>query len=401
MPISIRSIETAVPSTVVTQHDARDIFSSQLGTSRLGQRLTRAAFDASGIDTRHTVLDDLDALSVPTGTAEERKPVFYDATTGTLLAPSTGTRNDIYIERTPELILDAARRAVGSADGIDASDITHLITVSCTGFYAPGPDYVLVRGLDLSPATQRYHLGFMGCYGSFPALRAAHDFCTADPDAVVLVVSVELCSLHLNASDDPDTIVAASVFADGAAAAIVTGRPAPAGATVLDLDTHQTVLTPVGEQDMAWTIGDTGFDMILSRYVPHIIEEHIVSALEPILASVPGAHDAPASVIEHWAVHPGGRSILDKVQSTLRLTDAQMLPSREVLRENGNMSSATILFILRRILHGLDEVVGGSADAADGSRDATGVSSGPARVCAMAFGPGLTVESATLTLRTT
>lgn len=385
MVISIRSIETAVPGVEVKQGDIRDVFLSQPGRSRLAQRLIAAAFDASAIDARHTVVDELAGSPAPGGRGVA--PVFYDADAGLVLDPSTGTRNALFAERCPELVVAAARRALEAAVGIEASDVTHVVTVSCTGFYAPGPDYALVRDLGLSPRTQRYHLGFMGCYAAFPALRAARDFCRSDPRAVVLVVCVELCSVHLQASDDPDTIVASSVFSDGAAAAVVSGREVTGG-VVLDLDAFDTTLTPVGEGDMAWTIGDHGFEMVLSRYVPAIIGEHIHGALAPLLAGDAGLVGRPAAAVDLWAVHPGGRSILDKVQLALSLSDAQLEPSRATLAQHGNMSSATILFVLARLLRA------GPPDGADGADGSVGQ-----RVCAMAFGPGLTVESALLTLR--
>lgn len=374
MTVSLRSIETAVPTTVLKQPEIRDIFAGQPGITRLGRRRIGAVYDASAIDTRYTVIDELEA-----GGATAAPPVFYDQAAGAILAPSTGDRNEVYLERSPELFLAAARDALAAAAGIEAADVTHVITASCTGFYAPGPDFAVVRGLGLAPSTQRYHLGFMGCYAAFPALRAARAFCLADPTAVVLVVCVELCTIHLRSANDPDTIVASSVFADGAAAAVVSARPPARGERVLDLDVFETVLTPRGESDMAWKIGDAGFEMTLSSYVPRIIEQHIASALAPLLAADARVADLPYAGIERWAVHPGGRSILDRVQHTLELTDEQLDPSREVLREYGNMSSATILFVLQKLLH-----------------------SGPAgeRVCAMAFGPGLTVETALLTRRT-
>lgn len=237
----------------------------------------------------------------------------------------------------------------------------------------------MVRELGLSPSTQRFHLGFMGCYGAFPALRAARSFCLSEPDAVVRVVCAEVCTLHLRSSNHPDAILAASVFADGAAAAVVSARPAAPGELLLDLDALETVLTPTGEADMAWTIGDAKFEMVLSSYVPKIIERHIKEALAPLLAADPALTNLPYGSIEHWAVHPGGRSILDRVQR--ELSDDQLQPSREVLRTYGNMSSATVLFVLRAILHGAE-------------------SAARERVCAMAFGPGLTVETALLTRRT-
>ncbi|WP_445445180.1 type III polyketide synthase [Clavibacter sp. km3a] len=402
---SIRSIATALPPTVLAQEGVRDLFGSQPELGRLGTRLVSAAFGASGIRTRHTVIRELgtapgmagaDAPVDPAG----GEPVFYDRTTGRILTPGTGARNDTYIREAPALLLGAARQAVEEAAGIEAADVTHVVTVSCTGFYAPGPDYAVVRGLGLGAATQRFHLGFMGCYGAFPALRMAAQFCAADPDAVVLVVCVELCSLHLHSSDDADTIVASSVFGDGAAAAIVTARPAPTGYTVLDLDAFETVLTPVGEDDMAWTIGDQGFDMVLSSYVPKIIDEHITGALEPLWAQVPALQGVAPADVEDWAIHPGGRSILDRVEDRLALAPAQLQASRSTLAEVGNMSSATVLFVLRRILHrtppadvpGVEHGVLAAPVATSGA--------GAGRVCAMAFGPGLTVETALMTRRT-
>ncbi|PPG59596.1 type III polyketide synthase [Rathayibacter sp. AY1C7] len=368
MSVHIRSIETAVPTTVLRQSEVRDLFASQPAMTRLGSRLIGAAFDASGIDTRSTVVDELDRVE------REGASVFYDAGSGLVLDPGTAARNAVYTERAPELFTEAARRALASAS-MTPEDVTHVVTVSCTGFYAPGPDYQLVRRLGLAPSTQRFHLGFMGCYGAFPGLRAARQFCEADPEAVVLVVAVELCTIHLTSSNDPEQIVATSVFADGGAAAVVTAREAAPGTPVLELDALATTLTDEGETEMAWTIGDHGFSMRLSTYVPSIIGANIEAAVAPLLAGA----EVERSDVQRWAIHPGGRSILDKVQASLALSDEQLAPSREVLRTNGNMSSATVLFILRRLLHG---------EAADGER-----------VGAMAFGPGLTVELALLTKR--
>lgn len=391
MTVSIRSIETAVPATTLRQEEIREVFAAQPEITRLGRRLIGAVFDASAIETRHTAIDEL-ALGAAPVAAEPpepephepaqppRDPVFFDARSGSIVASPTGQRNDVYVQRSPDLFVFAAARAVDAAPGIERADITHVITVSCTGFFAPGPDYLVVRRLGLAPSTQRFHLGFMGCYGAFPALRMAHAFCHSTPEAVVLVVCAELCTLHLRSSNDPDTIVASSVFADGAAAAVVSGRPPPDGEPVLDLDAFETVLTQDGEADMAWTIGDLGFEMVLSSYVPRIIEREIRGALKPLTAADAELADQPYARIDRWAIHPGGRSILDRIQHSLQLSDAQLVPSREVLRRYGNMSSATVLFVLRQILH--------AAPTASNER-----------VCAMAFGPGLTVESALMTHR--
>ena len=379
MTVALRAISTAVPSTTLVQPEVRDVFASQPGLNRLAQRIVATSFNVSGIETRYTVLEELSRDAHP------EVPVFFDIDSGELLLPGTKARNEIYAEEATKLYVGAAQAALAQCPGIEASDVTHVVTVSCTGFYAPGPDFMIARELGLPAGVQRYHLGFMGCYAAIPALRLAAQLCEADASAVVLVVSVELCTLHLRSSNDPDTIVASSLFADGAAAGIVTSRPPAEGERSFDLDRFATRITPVGEGDMAWKIGDHGFEMVLSNAIPAIIDEHITGALEPLFehdaALVEAlATDGSSDAVEHWAIHPGGRSILDKVESRLGLTEAQLVPARETLRDFGNMSSATVLFVLRNILE--------SDAAGDGDR-----------VAAMAFGPGLTVETALMTVR--
>jgi len=372
MTVYLRSLETAVPPTVLIQQEARDVFAAQPGLTRLGSRLVNTCFDSAAIETRYTAVEEL------TKDSGAENPRFFDPSTGLLLSPSTKVRNDIFATEAAKLFIEAARSALEASPGIDLLDITHLVTVSCTGFFNPGPDYKIVRALGLSPAVQRYHLGFMGCYAAFPALRAAKSFCEADPEAVVLVVCAELCTLHVRTSNDPDTIMGSALFADGAAAAVVSAREIPGEPALLRLDHFETVLTPVGEESMAWNIGDEGFEMVLGSYVPHIIDDHIVGALEPLLSRDSSLLGLPYRDIRHWGIHPGGRSILDKVQSRLDLTDEQLLPARETLRNFGNMSSATVLFVIRHIL-----------DLPSGDGDE--------RICSMAFGPGLTVETALFT----
>jgi len=373
MTVTLRSLETAVPPTILLQPEARDVFAAQPGLTRLGQRLVRTCFDSAAIDTRHTAVAEMSLDYQGDGA-----PVFFDAGQGLLLTPSTRERNELFTVEATALFIEAASRAVDKCDGVSPADVTHVITVSCTGFFNPGPDYKIVRALGLDASVQRYHLGFMGCYAAFPALRAAKAFCEADPRAVVLVVSAELCSLHVRTSNNPDTIMGSSLFADGAAAAVVTARELPATRPVVVLDHFETVLTPVGEDSMAWNIGDQGFEMVLDSYVPRIIDEHIVGALEPLLAHEPGLAALPYSEIRHWAIHPGGRSILDKVEAKLQLTPDQLVPSRETLRNYGNMSSATVMFVLKHIL---DQAATAESES----------------ICAMAFGPGLTVETGLFT----
>lgn len=368
MTARIIGIGTAVPPTSLPQGDVRDLFAGQPGTSRLTARLIAAAFDHSDIETRHSVLSEL------AGDGEGPDPAgstFVERGTRRILTPPTGVRNAVYTREAPGLFAAAARDALERA-GVAASAVTHVVTASCTGFFAPGPEFRVMRDLGLDSTVQREHLGFMGCAAALPALRSAARICGSDPTAVVLVVCGEICTIHLRRSDDPDQIVSSAVFADGAAAAIVTAA-APAGdAPHLELDRFATATTEAGEADMAWIIGDSGFEMTLTAEVPRIIGREVHEALAPL-------RDA-AGPIDTWAVHPGGRSILDRVESAFSLPETALGPSREVLRRYGNMSSATVLFILQRVL--------ADPEARDG-----------AHVLALAFAPGLTVESALLTLR--
>jgi len=353
---TIRAIGTAVPETTLDQDRVRDLFAAQPDLGRLAGRLVPAAFGASEVEHRHTVLDELDP---------DRAGGAFRDDAGLLHSPSTGARNDRYRELAPPLFVAAARDAVERA-GVAASTVTHLVTVSCTGFTQPGPDIDVVDQLGLPAGVFRHHIGFMGCCAAFPALRIAAAFVDADPDAVVLVVCAELCTLHVRTSDDPDQIVANSVFGDGAAAVVVT-----ADGPGLRIDDFATAVVTEGASEMAWNIGDEGFEMVLSTAVPKLVGVHVPAAVEPLLAGAPAA-DVPV-----WAVHPGGRAILDRAQDALGVPDSAMASSRRVLREHGNMSSATVLFVLR--------------DAID-----AGLQDGSA-VVALAFGPGLTVESARLT----
>lgn len=361
----IHQLATAVPRYAIPQSYARDSLKERLGDNRLAQRLVHRLYSQSGIETRYSAVGDF----APAGS--ESTGLFLDEQ-GAYTSPSTKVRNDLYTEAARPLFREAAERVLQDSPGFTAEDVTHVVTVSCTGFFAPGPDYFLVRDLGLRPNVQRFHLGFMGCYAAFPALRMAKAFCEAEPDAVVLVVCLELCTLHLQLGGDPNRLLASSIFADGAGAALVSARH-PQDA-LYELSGLATALTPVGigEADMAWTVGDEGFDIVLSSYVPEILGANIGAALAPLFEQ----YGLAQADIDHWGIHPGGRAILDKVETSLELEENALEPSRRVLRDYGNMSSATILFVLKEML----------SEAAAGDK-----------VCAVAFGPGLTVESGLLT----
>jgi len=365
MPAWIHRIGTAVPDFSFSQEEASRKMQEWARSDR-ERRLVRAIYRSSGIERRHAVVDNFDR-----GNPDS---FFRPGPGGTLLEPGTAARNALFAAGARPLAVNLARRVLSGGRPIDPAEVTHVVTVSCTGFYNPGPDYEIVRDLGMSPGTQRYHLGFMGCYAAFPALRMAAQFCEADPGAVVLVLCVELCSLHVHLDGTEDMILANSLFADGAAAAVVTGREPEADRGGYRIDRFRSTLVPDGERDMAWRIGDHGFDISLSSYVPKIIGANLREFVEPSLADA----GVPLDGLDLFAVHPGGKSILDQVQRSLDLRPEQVRASREVLRKFGNMSSASILFVLEEIL-----------DPPSTSREE--------KVCAVAFGPGLTVEMALLT----
>jgi predicted naringenin-chalcone synthase len=359
MSVYLHAIATATPEHAYAQEAVGQWMQGLVGDERQ-RRLLRALYRASGITTRHSCISGFG------------RDFFGRDEHGKLLEPGTGARNAIYTREARPLGLTAGRRLLEQLPEIAPGDITHVVTASCTGFFNPGLDYFLVRDLGLPASTERYHLGFMGCYAAFPALRMAAQFCRANPQANVLVLCLELCSLHIQLGDREDQLLANALFADGAAAALVNARPPAAGRPAMKLERFASALVPEGETDMAWAIGDHGFEIALSSYVPKILGANIVGVVNDLLSDAGCTRDE----IDIWAVHPGGKSILDQIERSLALRPEQLATSRRVLRDFGNMSSATILFVLRDLL--LDPNGRGQ------------------RICSMAFGPGLTVEMALL-----
>ncbi|MGQ9368202.1 type III polyketide synthase [Azospirillum sp. ST 5-10] len=280
--------------------------------------------------------------------------------------PDTAARMRRYEEEAPELALAAVRALdLGAAE---RAGITHLIVASCTGFYAPGLDLQLAERLGLDRGVERTIVGFMGCYAAMNALKLARHVVRSEPAARVLVVNLELCTLHLQESPDLETVLSFLIFGDGCAAALVSGEPEG-----IALDGFRAVVMPEAAGQITWRIGSQGFDMHLSGAVPGTLAAGLPGALPDILGGR-GVDD-----VELWAVHPGGRSILDAVEEAAGLDRERLADSRAVLRDFGNMSSATVMFVLKRML--------------DRFR-ATGIG-GNGAGCALAFGPGLTAETMT------
>jgi predicted naringenin-chalcone synthase len=301
---------------------------------------------------------------------------FFPNTLGLEPFPGTGARMRAYEAHAAPLALAAVRQTGATPETL--ASITHLITVSCTGMYAPGLDLDLVQQLNLAPHVQRFAINFMGCYAAFNALKLADALCRADSTARVLVVAVELCSLHFQKNSSEDNLLANAIFADGAAAVLLQAAHPKWGhrGPSLCLDHFFCGLETQGRPDMAWYIRDSGFEMRLSAYVPDLLAGRAQELTGHLLAQLPAA----ALPVELYAIHPGGRRILQALEKAMDITPAQNWASYQVLRQYGNMSSATVLFVLQQYLQLAKPAHAGKP------------------ILSMAFGPGLVMEAALLRL---
>jgi predicted naringenin-chalcone synthase len=245
--------------------------------------------------------------------------------------------------------------------GANRDRITHLIVTSCTGFSAPGLDLDLIARCELPTTVERTVIGFMGCYAAINALKLAYHIVRSEASARVLVVNLELCTLHLKETADLEQMLSFLLFADGCAASLVSAEPSG-----IALDSFRAMLVPDTRDLITWNIRDAGFDMVLSGRVPAVIQDGLRRSADEILAG------APAASIDLWAVHPGGRTVLDAVERAFALAPTALATSRDVLRRYGNMSSATVMFVIERLMR-------------SGARGRSG--------CAMSFGPGLIAET--------
>jgi predicted naringenin-chalcone synthase len=342
-------------------------FEAQPNVGRWLKRL----YAHSGIDTRYTCVSD-----------------FLEPPHHSRLAPgqdpaktlTTAERMAIYEQESVPLGTQAAREAlVRYAQAADmplsslSDSITHLIVVSCTGFFAPGLDLAIAQQLNLAPTVARSLIGFMGCSAAFNGLRAATQIVNSQPQARVLVISVELCSLHIQPGTDRENLISAALFADGAAACLV-GKAQPGEANIFEIGDFHTSVKPDTGSEMVWQIGDHGFTLRLSPKIPDHLGDAAPAALDDLL----GYRIWP----DFWAIHPGGKAIVDRLAEIFQLEPEQVEASRTVLSRVGNLSSATILFVLQALRQQL-------RPAGTGRKRINGV--------AMAFGPGLVIEMARLT----
>ena len=342
-PATIISIATGIPDGVIDQDVAAGVV-QRLGITKRWNKVLPKLYQKSGVRRRSSVLLGPDHLE------PDLRQSFYTPPTETApYGPTTAQRMEVYAQHAGPLISKTSQLAIDRA-GIAPSRITHLVTVSCTGFVAPGLDHALIQAHKLRETVQRVHVGFMGCHAMVNGLRVAQAICQSDPSAVVLVGSVELCSIHQQYSEDPEQIVANSLFSDGSASAIVVPYRQALAMPQVDpswrMVSSLSLKVPDSADLMTWKIGDHGFQMTLSSHVPKRIEEELRAPLETWL----GTLGVSTKEIKQWVVHPGGPRILDAVEGAIGLGSESLSASRETLANYGNMSSPTIVFIMEEIL---------------------------------------------------
>jgi predicted naringenin-chalcone synthase len=345
----INRIATAVPPH--DMHSAFLPFAESLLSEGTPRNLFRRMARMAAIEHRYTFLKPIVAED---GTLQDARSIFLRGR-----FPSTAQRMKVFQEFAPQLAHCALGKLALSEE--ERRSVTHVIVTCCTGLYAPGLDFEMIEALNLNPSVERTFIGFMGCYAAINALKAARHIVRSEPGAMVLLLSLELCTLHLQETQDLEQLLAFTVFADGCAAYLVTAQQ-----TGLAIDSFLAVnLSGTGEL-ITWRIGEQGFDMHLSGQVPGKLRQGLAEAGSRV------TQGRDFSEIDLWAVHPGGRTILDAVEQGLGLPADALADSRNILLNYGNMSSASVMFVLQRLMQ----------------------RARPGQIgCAMSFGPGVTAET--------
>ncbi|GAB3430830.1 type III polyketide synthase [Niabella aquatica] len=355
----ITSIATAVPPYKQGQMQIFDVIKNIHAGTKEEERVLKFMYRSSGIDTRYAAVPD---FNIENGSCE-----LLAKTNDIYETKKLEERLKIYDKAALELSVEVIKRCLPG--DVTPADITHLITVSCTGMQAPGLDLAIIRSLGLRTNIYRTSVNFMGCYAAIHGLKQAHYIAATDPQAKVLVVCVELCTLHFQKEKTMDNITSTIIFGDGAAAVLVENDD-----SVRDgwhINDFYSEINFDGMNDMAWKISADGFLMTLTSNVPDILEKK--------------SHDIVYNALQHykleqadvhaWCVHPGGKKILEAIERGVPVSKDAMDESYEVLREYGNMSSPTVLFVLEKIIQ-------------EAKNDAS-----LKNIVGMAFGPGLTMET--------
>lgn len=358
----IISIGTAVPAYETSQETIlnymRDAYKDDVASRKL-----QVLFNQSGIKKRYSVIPDFGS--------HKGSNVFFTTTASETLIEK---RLEAYKKEALPLAVKAINNAFNKLDSaIEISEITHLITVSCTGLYAPGLNVDLIQHLNLKRDIQHTSVNFLGCNAAFYALKTADLIAQTDQNAKVLMVCVELCTLHFQAKNNNDNLLSNTLFGDGAAAAIITsGVPEGFKNQSLSIEGFYSLLLDKGKDLMEWNITPLNFEMVLSSKLPQLIGDEIGT----IMNNFRSQFKLPLNGIQNYAVHPGGKKILDAVHENLHLDEDDLSLSYKVLNQYGNMSSPTILFILNEFLNQKNK-----------SNET---------LFAVGFGPGITIETALL-----
>jgi predicted naringenin-chalcone synthase len=357
----IISIGTAVPDHRTDQGAILEFMHAAYEDETASRKLN-VLFNHSGISSRYSVLPDFDK--------SRQQHVFFNGTPSTA---NVENRIDVFKQKAVPLAMaaiDEAYQAIGKNK--ETFKATHLITVTCTGLSAPGLDADIMEKLDLPDDIYRVSVNFLGCNAAFHAIKLADMICASEPSAKVLVVCVELCTLHFQPKDNHDNLLSNTIFGDGAAALLITSDKAAKARELkgLSLEGSYGLLLKEGKELMGWNITPQTFEMILSAKIPEFIGEHVDSILQKTGKKL----NIDISTIHKWAIHPGGKKILDTISKQLQIPSTEMEPSYKVLKEYGNMSSPTVLFVLKELLE-------------------QGLAEGE-QVFSIGFGPGLSIETA-------
>ncbi|WP_025761476.1 type III polyketide synthase [Dyadobacter tibetensis] len=353
----ISQISTAVPANCYSQKQLAEYY-ADLSSDPIHKRKLKVIAEKSGIDTRYSVLPDF--------SSNGNEAVLFSKDKGTA---GLSDRMSVFQKEAIGLSLQAIK---GLSDFDEQKNtLTHLITVTCTGLFAPGLDIELIRALELAPNIHRTSINFMGCNAAILALKQADQICRSMENAKVLVVCTELCTLHFQPRFDDDYLLSNLLFADGAAAVIISSNSESKYAVTAKMGDFHSMILHSGYQDMAWQLSEQGFLMNLSSYVPRLIKDNMKEMMNLI--------GLECGSVDHWAVHPGGKKIVDDFRNALELESHQLSTSYEILRRYGNMSSPTVLFVLAEIL------------------SVSQTSQRGQRVFGAAFGPGISIETLQLT----
>lgn len=356
----IAAIETSVPEYSHSQNGFAEFYSNSTDDDDIKRKINIIS-SKTGIQNRYSVLKDYSLAP------EDFE--FYAKNASLTPEPGLTKRMGIFKEEAVKLSLKAIHK-IPEFETVKKT-ITHLITVTCTGLFAPGLDIQLVNELQLSPSINRSSINFMGCNAAILALKQADSICKSNGNAKVLIVCTELCTLHFQKDYSDDYIISNQLFADGCAAVLVTADPtAFSNNALIKINDFHSLLLHKGYNDMAWQLSETGFKMNLTTYVSDLINGNIKNMLNEV--------NVHPDTIDFWAVHPGGKKIIDEFCNALNLDKDKLSASYDVLKNYGNMSSPTVLFVLKQVLDKNQNIQKGKS------------------IFTAAFGPGLSIETVSL-----